>query len=798
MNAWLVGIRVMVIAMAGMVGGGLSPALAGQPAVTVSGRVVDSSGAVVPGVVVTARRVPDAVAASSASDASGRFVLQLAVPGDYSVTAELDGFQPARARVATSAAPVVVELVLRPTTLAEALTVIGTRLAGSEEGKRRLPGALDLLTRETLESAHVFSTSEALRKVPGIVVRDEEGLGLRPNIGLRGLNPTRSSKVLLLEDGVPVAFAPYGDNASYYHPPIERFDRIEVLKGSSQIAYGPVTLGGVINYITPDAPAQTQVMVAAAGGNRGYLNASGSVGGTWGGTGVFVHALRKQSDGARDNVHAGLVDVMGKVNRSFGPTQQLAVKANYYGERSQVTYSGLREAEYLAAARQNPFGDDRFHGDRAAANAGYRALLWSRVAITGSAYGSHFGRDWWRQSSNSGQRPNDAADPRCGGMANLKTTCGNEGRLRQYRHAGAELRGRHDFVAGARHEIDFGLRVHTEHQDRRQMNGDTPTARTGDLVESNVRTTDAVSAFLQHRWLVKDWTITPGARVEHISYSRTNRLLTVRGHAASTELVPGVAVSWGPLPDATLFAGIHRGFGPARAEDVINNTTGGTVDLDPERSWNSELGARMRAGVMHLQATLFRLDYTNQIVPASVAGGTGATLTNGGETLHQGLEAGVDADWRGLRHTRHDLYARMSYTWLPIARFTGVRTSAIPGFSGISIVGNRLPYAPTTVLSATAGYRHASGFDMQLEAQHTGDQFSDDLNTVAGTADGQRGVIPAYTYLNLAASWRVPRHGVSIFLALKNLDNRLFIVDRSRGILPSHPRLMQVGTSLRF
>ncbi len=71
--------------------------------------------------------------------------------------------------------------------------------------------------------------------------RDEEGFGLRPNIGIRGLNPTRSSKLLLLEDGIPLAYAPYGDNASYYHPPVNRFERIEVLKGSSQILFGPQT-----------------------------------------------------------------------------------------------------------------------------------------------------------------------------------------------------------------------------------------------------------------------------------------------------------------------------------------------------------------------------------------------------------------------------------------------------------------------------------------------------------------------------------------------------------------------------
>jgi Fe(3+) dicitrate transport protein len=103
-----------------------------------------------------------------------------------------------------------------------------------------------------------------------------------------------------------------------------------------------------------------------------------------------------------------------------------------------------------------------------------------------------------------------------------------------------------------------------------------------------------------------------------------------------------------------------------------------------------------------------------------------------------------------------------------------------------------------TTMSVTTGYRHAFGLDVQLEAQHVADQFADDLSTVVGSPDGQRGLIPAHTYLNLAVSWRAPRRGASVFLAVKNLDGRLFIVDRSRGILPSHPRLVQVGTAWRF
>jgi Fe(3+) dicitrate transport protein len=770
-----------------------------QTGQSLPGRVADISGAVVPGASVELRRNNGPVLERAVSDASGRFEFANLDFGAYVVTASLDGFSIARVELTFPGARLPVVLVLVPGSLAEALTVLGERLAGSEEMLRRLPGSFDVITRDVLSASHVFTTSEALRKVPGVTVRDEEGVGLRPNIGMRGLNPTRSSKVLLLEDGVPTAFAPYGDNASYYHPPIERFDRIEVLKGSSQIAHGPVTLGGVVNYITPEPPARPSLSLDVTGGNRAYANLGTSFGGTWARTGIFAQAVRKESDGARDNVHSDLLDFMGKVTRSFGATQHLGVKANYYGEDSQVTYSGLTASEYAADPRQNPFADDAFDGGRRGASGTYRAFLWSRVAFTGTVYGSRFARDWWRQSSNSTQRPNDAADPQCARMANLSTTCGNEGRLRRYHHVGAEARGRVAFDAGRPQESDFGVRVHTEHQNRRQENGATPLARTGVLMENNERTTDALSAFVQHRVLAGAWTITPGLRVERISYSRTNRLTDVSGTTELTEWVPGLGVSYGLTPDATFFGGVHRGFAPARAEDIISNTTGGTIDLDPERSWNYELGGRARFGSgLSVDATMFRLDYANQIIPASVAGGVGATLTNAGETLHQGVEVGADAEWRRLHGTLHALYGRVAVMWLPVARFAGVRTSGVTGFTSTSVSGNRLPYAPESTAAVTLGYRHEIGLDVQIEAQHVGDQFGDDLNTIGGTTDGQRGLLPAYTYWNLAASWRLPRLRGSLFVAIKNLADRTFIVDRTRGILPGHPRLIQVGTSWRF
>ncbi|MFN7399009.1 MAG: TonB-dependent receptor plug domain-containing protein, partial [Sandaracinobacter sp.] len=121
---------------------------------------------------------------------------------------------------------------------------------GSTERLLDISGSGSVVTSEDLRRSRVLNVNDALRQVAGLFPRDEEGAGARPNIGIRGLNPTRSTKITLLEDGLPLAYAPYGDNASYFHPPIERYSGIEVLRGTSALAYGPQTIGGVINYLT--------------------------------------------------------------------------------------------------------------------------------------------------------------------------------------------------------------------------------------------------------------------------------------------------------------------------------------------------------------------------------------------------------------------------------------------------------------------------------------------------------------------------------------------------------------------
>lgn len=687
----------------------------------------------------------------------------------------------------------------------ETIVVIGQR-----DSLLKISGSGATVDEADLLRARVFTVNEALRQVSGVFARDEEGLGLRPNIGIRGLSPIRSSKVLLLEDGIPLGYAPYGDNAAYYHPSIRRFSRIEVLKGASQVRFGPNTVGGVINYVTPPAPETFEGKATLTGGNRGYGEFDIALGGPLLGFRTAFHGTIAQSDGARDNQDLGYNDLYLKVERQLGPNHDLTLRLSSYQEDSQISYSGLTQAEYLINPRQNPFKNDQFTIERFGGSLLWAWQLADTLTLKTTAYGSWFDRDWWRQSSNSGQRPNDASDPTCASIANLSTTCGNEGRVREYHSYGLETRLSHSGnLGGVKLDSEIGIRYADERQNRIQINSDTPTGRTPGISvnagvrENNLRYVQAWSGFATTKATLGKLTISPGVRVEEIEFQRVNRLnplVIIQGEASVSEVIPGLGVTYALTPTFVAYGGVHRGFAPPRAEDTISNTTGGSVNLDAELSTNWEAGLRGSLGQgVSVDLAWFRMNFDNQIVPTSVAGGVGATLTSAGKTLHQGLEVSARGSARemGLM-TSNDIFFRAALTWVADASFQSTRFSNIGGFATTSVTGNRLPYAPEILLNAAVGYSFGDWGDVQAEYVFTDKMYTDDLNTTAVSANGQRGLIPASSIWNATLNVTPKDWKIGFFVTVKNITDEETIVDRARGVLPGSPRLVQGGISARF
>lgn len=730
---------------------------------------------------------------SCVTDRSGKCLLKTTSNTKTQALVKAKGY--VEKKIDLNAGSETVEVILDP--LIAHVSVTSVYLSGGEESLRGIPGSFQMVDKESLEKARNFTSSEALRRVTGIHAREEEGFGLRPNISIRGTLPTRSTKVLLLEDGVPLTYAPYGDNASYYHPPIERFEAIEVLKGSGQIAYGPMTVAGVINYLTPNPPTKRETTLKFTGGNRDIFDGNLSYGQSFGKFGLILNLTRKQGQGARDNVRIGLSDFSSKFSLQLNTKNYLTFKFSHLKEDSRVTYSGLTEAEYAANPRQNPFRNDSFNAFRTGFSVQHTGVIGNHLSSITTAYVHYFSRDWWRQSSNSNERPNRlGSDPDCRGMQDLYTTCGNQGRLRDYLTWGIEPRFNANFNLGkTKNEVNFGFRVHAEQQDRLQKNGDFPWSRDGAIVENNLRRNFAISGFVQHRLILGRVAFIPGVRIEKIRYYRLNRLNSARGKTEITEVIPGLGITANVFKGTTIFVGAHRGFAPPRTEDIISNN-GGVVDLESEKSWNYEIGVRTRLyKALRTELTLFQMDYENQIVPASLAGGVGATFTNAGKTLHQGAEFFLRFDSAELIKTRFNIYFQVTHTELSTAEFRGKRYSAIN--PSVLITGNRLPYAPKRLSDVMLGVSYLN-LDAFVETNYISRQFGDDLNRVDPTPNGQQGIIPAQTYVNATLNYRVEKWKTVFYITTKNLLDRTFIVDRSRGILPSMPRLVQIGFKRTF
>jgi Fe(3+) dicitrate transport protein len=662
---------------------------------------------------------------------------------------------------------------------------------GSESEQFKSSSSSTIIDEEELQTSHVMTVNEALRKVPGVVVRDEEGFGIRPNISIRGLNPTRSTKITLLEDGIPLAFAPYGDNASYYYPSIDRFSSIEVLKGANQIKFGPQTIGGVINHITPNAPEEFGGYVSQIVGNRDFLNTKINVGGK----GMLLDYTHKQGEGARDNTEHNVDDLNFKITKALKDNHAVTFRANYFSEDSQVSYSGLTRAEYNNfGGEYNPFKHDSFETTRYGTSLTHDWQINSNTLLTTNVYYSHFDRDWWRQQSNSSESniasgtgcPDVGKDRIAGFAVDTESCLGNQGRLRTYETYGIDPRLSLNHALGL---LEIGVKAHVEEQNRKQINGASPTARTGSLAENNYRQTNAYSGFISNRFDVGNFSITPVIRYEHIENERKNRLSGEQGDASLHEWIPGISFAYTPNDRYTLFAGVHEGFAPPRTEDLIG-ATGGSVDIGVEKSTNYEIGFRARPSKqLRVETTAFYNDFDNLIAVGSVASNV---------ALSQGKATFAGLEFLGQYDFDNGIYSRVAYTWLPLAEqnspFRRVDTNAIVGGS---LSGNRQPYAPKNTITAALGYK-LGNWDAVIEAVHVGKQYADFAETKAVDETGQFGEISSYTIYNAAINYKLPQHKTTLFLVGKNIFDKDYIVDRTRGIITAMPALVQVGARYDF
>ena len=163
-------------------------------------------------------------------------------------------------------------------------------------GEKKLPGSANKVSPDDLEKFETSDVHKALAIVPGIIIRPEEGYGLRPNISIRGTYSDRSGKVTLMEDGILIAPAPYAASSAYYFPTFSRINSVEVVKGPAAITTGPYTVGGAINMISTPIPDEASGMINIETGSDGNMKSHVHFGNSTENFGFLIEGLMHETD----------------------------------------------------------------------------------------------------------------------------------------------------------------------------------------------------------------------------------------------------------------------------------------------------------------------------------------------------------------------------------------------------------------------------------------------------------------------------------------------------------------------
>ena len=644
-----------------------------------------------------------------------------------------------------------------------------------EGGASSIPGAIDIISPEEMEMIQPASLQDALKTVPGVNARDEEGYGAIPNIGIRGLSPNRSTKVLILEDGAPIQPSLFLSNASYYSPPVERISSIEVLKGATGLRYGPNTIGGVINYQSK-TPLKDGIVKGKLG-SHGYrlLELEAGTSSEQKSMGGGINLITSEANGFRNNGYR-MNDILVKGGMAIGQSQWLGLKLTRYENEINTSYVGLRPDEFIHTPTKNPAPDDQFLSNRTSFDINHELEIDTSTKLKTLMYWSQLERNFWRRDVASKTRQGTSFVD-CGGTAYCVT-----GRNRNFDMLGIDSRLFTNYQAfGIQNESEIGVRLHSETMSNKTERSNAgPRARTGVITGNENNDAKAVALYLQNRFLFTDqFAVTPGVRVESYRQNRKNEMNGVQGQANNTELVPGIGATWQLAPELQLYSSVYKGFAPAMISAAIS---GDGVDqkLDAERSMNIEFGFRGQAQKWTYEGAAFRMDFSNQIVNQALSGGI--SKTNGGQSLHQGAEGtlgyAITSAWSVLANA----------TYIPVAEFKG---------GALGPIGNRIPYTPK--LTGNLGLNYSKdGLKSFLNAYHVSSQYADSANTVQESNDGTKGLIPSFTTLNWSVVYS-PQKDLKLFGVVRNLFDKKFISGRSPdGIFPGAERNFELGLAYQF
>ena len=733
------------------------------------------------------------------TDSEGKFNIYDIEDGRYKISISFIGFEDYKDDVAIeSGKTYMVDAVL------EIQPIVMSRLeiiSDASAPYQKLPGAATVMDMQIIKLLNPLGTQEMLEQIPGISGYADDGIGnSRISIGVRGLNPRRSSRVLILEDGVPIQPALYVYPNMYYNPPAERVDRLEVIKGSGAINFGPQTMGGVINYFTRRPRNDFGGAFKVTAGENGFTSLFAEVGGSKNDKiKPEIQLLYKRGDGFRQNNNFEQFNSTLKINLLPSLNKNIYLKSNVNYENSNATYTGLTEWSYENDPKFNPKEHDNFKIFRASFDIIQSERLSSVLSRNTTAYTSYFDRRWWRENdifilaSDLGEENPSAAnyyDPY--DLVRIGNGQDSFGILRTFYVAGYEQSyNLKHLLFGNRSVLEIGGRIYWERFIDDKKQGSAPDSRDGIYFipaasdeespiivgQSHHYETMAFSGFISESIDFGNLNLRPGLRFEIFEQERVDRLSgSTYLDKTSSVILPGFGFI-NKVGEFSVFGGIHRGFTPpsSGALKILNfgeNITENGLDLRAEKSWNKEIGIRGSLSIVDFEFSGYHVS-----IEDLVAAGRGTAFKNLGKVNTMGVETKTSFGFNNINKLIPNI--DITYSFLHTEVIDGEIISNVSGFVGQQrdISGKELPYAPNHTLIAGIYNDFGEKLSFRLDMKYVSKVYTDFENIEKTKNLGIQGSVPEYAILNLSVNYNYSEK-LKISLSGKNITDEIYIGSR--------------------
>ena len=644
----------------------------------------------------------------------------------------------------------------------EELSEVTVTSTGIKRQIKDFAGTVNIVSSAQIKELALPAVGDAVRFMPGVNYIDEDGRGLRPGIGLRGIDPARNSNTLVVIDGkIPIGQS-YSDMGGYYMMPVGAIESIEVIKGASPALYGSGSIGGVVNIITKKGAIKPYTGLNLQYGNHNSLNIGLETAGNTneGAMNYYAGFHRRQGDGFRKSRSRYAVnDFTGNVTTKVGEKNEWRFFVNGFTEYSD-TPGGLSQAQWDADPEQSVNPHDFFEARRFSTAVSYKRLFDENNSLTTSLYGSYLKRDWWLDNRNT-----DATKRK---FTSALRDIPSLGLFSDYE--------RTNTLFGKENKLLAGVRLHTDITHDVSVAGDKMGVKEGKTNANSANTVAVVEGYVFDEFHITDkFHIDPAVRYTFVNYDKEDYFRNQWDNTNEDVFIYSLGLFYKFSDDYRAYLTYSKGYKMPKIREAF--VTNG--DLDAEKSNNYELGLRTTpVDWLEVELAAYILDFDHKIF------NEGGLLNNGGKALHRGIEvSGAIYPIEGLK-----LYG------------SGAIQRATIEYGMYK--GNRIPYAPRYTATAGAKYQFALGegtLTLNGYGNFVSSQFSDNKNTAVGSADGNEGLIPKFFLLNATANYSIKKWNVN--LNALNLLNRKYFTTRHRawgGIMPAATISVLAGVGYQF